>query len=117
MDNNFNLIITIVNRGFAETVMSAARERGATGGTILHGKSTGAALQKFHNIVLEDEKETTLIVTPTSLKNNIMDGILHAADITSAAQGVTFSLPVEDFFVLKKQNLARSSEPTREESK
>jgi nitrogen regulatory protein PII len=102
MANDFNLILTIVNRGFSEAVMEAAREQGAPGGTILHGKGTGAALQKFHNITVEEEKEAVLIVSPAAKKNDIMGGILHAAGLASGATGVTFSLPVEDFFVLKQ---------------
>ena len=103
MEKKFDLVFTIVNRGFSETVMDAARERGATGGTILHGKGSIAKdMEQFFNIGLNEEKEAVLIVTPNENRNNIMDGILHAANLDSGAHGVTFSLPVEDFIVLKK---------------
>ena len=36
------LIICIVNSGFSETVMDAARELGARGGTVIHGRGTAA---------------------------------------------------------------------------
>ena len=100
----FSLIITIVNRGFADEVMDAARVRGATGGTIIHGKgSTGSKeLEQFYNIILQEEKEAILIVASKEKRNDIMDGILHAANLSSEAHGVTFSLPVEDFHLLKK---------------
>lgn len=101
--NKYNLIFTIVNRGFSDEVMNAARERGATGGTVLHGKGSGAKeLLQFHNLIIEDEKEAVMIVAGNEIKNSVMDGIMHASGITSQAQGIVFSLPVEDFVVLNK---------------
>lgn len=98
-----DLIIVIVNRGFSETVMDAARERGARGGTILHGRGTGAEmLQQFYNMVLQEEKELVLIVASKDIRKNIMDGIMRAAGLATDAHGVVFSLPVEDFVILKK---------------
>ena len=38
----FELIVCIINRGFSDTVMTAARGSGARGGTILHAKGTGS---------------------------------------------------------------------------
>ena len=34
----YSLIIAIVNTGFTDLVMDAARESGAPGGTVLHGR-------------------------------------------------------------------------------
>lgn len=101
--SNLCLIFTIINRGFAEAVMDAAREKGATGGTIIHGKGTGANSKLFHNIAVEEEKDAVLIVAKTDIKNEIMQSIMRAAGLSTEAQGVTFTLPVEDFFLLKKQ--------------
>ena len=39
----YELIIAIVNRGHADTVMDAARAAGAAGGTVLHAKGTQPA--------------------------------------------------------------------------
>lgn len=100
--NNYDLIITIVNRGFSETVMDAAREKGATGGTILHGRGTGAKQAELFNLVIQEEKEAILIVVTKESRNDIMDAIMHAAGISTEAQGVTFTLPVEDFVVMSK---------------
>ena len=40
MQNDYELIVCIVNSGFAEEVMSAARECGARGGTIINARGT-----------------------------------------------------------------------------
>lgn len=42
-ENKFCLIVTIVNQGFADVVMDAAREVNARGGTILKAKGTAPA--------------------------------------------------------------------------
>lgn len=38
----YELITVIANEGRSDLVMNAARSAGAKGGTVLHGKSTGA---------------------------------------------------------------------------
>ena len=40
------LIVVITNQGYTDLVMDAARQAGATGGTVIHAKGTGADLVK-----------------------------------------------------------------------
>ena len=40
MDYKYELIVSIVNAGFSEAVMEAAKEAGARGGTVIHGRGT-----------------------------------------------------------------------------
>ena len=37
----YELIFTIVNAGYTDLVMEAAKAEGATGGTVVNGKGTG----------------------------------------------------------------------------
>ena len=39
---NYEIVLVIANEGHTDTVMEAAREAGARGGTVLHGKGTGS---------------------------------------------------------------------------
>ena len=41
MENNYDLVISIVNRGHSDPVVEASREAGANGGTIIYGRGTG----------------------------------------------------------------------------
>ena len=60
----YELIIAIANEGGTDAVMNAARAAGARGGTVLHGKGTGAkGAPKFYNISIAAEKEVILIVS------------------------------------------------------
>lgn len=40
-DNKYELIVTIANSGYSNTIMTSARKNGAKGGTLIHGKSAG----------------------------------------------------------------------------
>mgnify|MGYP001651671968 CR=1 FL=1 len=56
-DYAYELIVVVASEGQTDLVMNAARAVGARGGTVLHGKGTGAkADPKFHNISIAEEK-------------------------------------------------------------
>ena len=38
---NYSLIVAILNRGFSDVAISAARNAGAKGGTVISAKSSG----------------------------------------------------------------------------
>ncbi len=88
------LIVAICSQGCTDFVMNAARAAGARGGTVLHGKGTGAkGAPKFYNITIAEEKEVILIVAAASQKAAIMQSILKKAGPDSKAGTIVFSLP------------------------
>ena len=93
----YELIIVIGNEGSTDTVMNAARAAGATGGTVIHGKGTGAkAGEKFYNVSIAKEKEVILIVAQTERKADIMKNILEKAGPESPSGAIVFSRPVNE---------------------
>ena len=96
-DTTHDLIIVIANRGYIETVMDAAREAGAYGGTVIQAKGTGMEhAEKFLGVSLAAEKEMVFIVTKTEQKNSIMKAVMEQVGTDKKAQAVVFSLPVND---------------------
>lgn len=92
----FCLIVSIVNQGFADVVMDAAREGGARGGTILKAKGTGAGYtEKFFGISITKEKEIVYIVARKDDRDAIMHAIMDKAGSKTAARGAVFALPVD----------------------
>lgn len=84
MDFSHELIMVIMNEGYSDTVMDAARSAGAGGGTVLHAKGTGRArAQKFFGVSLADEKDVVYIVAHADEKAAIMQAI---ADNAAPAQ-------------------------------
>ncbi len=93
----YALIIAIVENGFSDMVMDAAREAGARGGTVVHAKGTGSHFtQKFFGVSLASEKEMVYIVTRKEGKNAIMKAIMEKAGPQTDAKAAVLSLPVED---------------------
>lgn len=90
------LIMTIINRGFADTVMEAAKAAGAAGGTVINARGTGIhEAEKFFGIIVQPEKELVLILTEHEKKNAIMTAICTRTDLKQAGKGICFSLPVD----------------------
>lgn len=95
--DNFELILCIVNTGFSEVAMDAARKYGARGGTTMHGRGTATKeAEKMFNITIQPEKEIIMILTNTKIKDKIMKGLYDAVGVNTPAQGIAFSLPVDD---------------------
>lgn len=96
-NTNNELIVVIAEQGYTELIMSAAREAGAHGGTVIHAKGTGMEFaEKFMGVSLAAEKEIVLIVAKTEQKNDIMKAVMEKAGLESKAKSIVFSLPVTD---------------------
>lgn len=95
MDNKFVLIVTIADKGYNELVMDAARDAGASGGTVIRAKGTGASMAKFFGVSISEEKEMVYIVALKENRDNIMKAIMEKAGGGTDAHGIVFSLPVD----------------------
>ena len=99
---NFETLFAVVNSGFTETVMNAAREAGANGGTIIHGRGAGSLLaQKKYGIAITPEKEIVIILVKKSIADKVMNAVYTAAGVSTPAAGIVFSLPAERVIGLK----------------
>jgi nitrogen regulatory protein PII len=92
-----DLIISIVNHAYSDEVMDTARKAGASGGTVItaRGQAHEGAV-KFLGISVQDEKEMILILTGREKKIDIMQAICDVHGLNSNAQGIVFSLPVDN---------------------
>ncbi len=96
-ENNFVLIITIVNRGHADLVMETAKAAGAQGGTILHARGSGIhETEKFFGIAITPEKDVVLILVKTEQRQEIMHAVTEHAELYKEGKGLIFALPVDD---------------------
>lgn len=100
---NQELIVTIVNEGYAEKVMTEAKKGGATGGTTINGRGlANEKAIKILNISIEPEKDIVLILVPSEKKNNIMNLIVENCGLKTTGAGICFSLPVDHVVGLNK---------------
>ena len=99
----YEVIFCIVNDGFSDLVMDAAREAGAAGGTVIHAKGTGTELaRKFLGVSIATEREILLILTRRETKKAIMKAVTAHAGAQTPAQALVFSLPVESVAGLRE---------------
>ncbi len=96
------LIIVILERGYTDMVMDAAREAGARGGTVVPAKGTATEFTaKFFGVSIASEKEILYIVSKKSDKDAIMRAISEKAGLATDARAAVFSLPVDDVVGLR----------------
>jgi len=92
-----DLIVSVVNKGYSDELMNTAREAGASGGTVINARGqTHEGAVKFFGISVQDEKELIIILTSREKKVSIMRAICEAHGLNSKAQGIVFSLPVDN---------------------
>lgn len=93
-----DLIIAVVNQGYVEQLMEAAKAAGARGGTVLHGRSIGVGEEdvKFFGITIQHERDIVTILTTHEQKAEIMRAVTQVAGMNTEARGLILSLPVDD---------------------
>ena len=92
----FVLIITIVNKGFADQIVDISKEAGAEGGTIVSGRGAGIHEKaKLFGIPIEPEKEMVLTLVPREKGERILDAILDKGELCKPGKGIAFILEVE----------------------
>ncbi len=95
------LIITVADKGNTDLIMDSARAVGASGGTVVKAKGTGAEIAKFFGVSISEEKEMVYIVSKREDRDKIMHAIMEKAGANTQAHGVVFSLPVDKVVGIK----------------
>jgi nitrogen regulatory protein PII len=102
-EHNYELIVCIVNAGFSQNVMEAARSAGAQGGTILRARgSANPEAEEFFNINIQSDKEMVLILAPKAIKDDILKAVYKDCGLADDAKGLAFSLPVNRTTTIKE---------------
>ena len=92
----YQLLVCIVNAGFSQNVMEAARAAGARGGTIIRGRgSANPEAEEFFNISIQPDKEVVLILVTREIKDAVMTAVFKNSGLSTDGQGIASSLPVE----------------------
>lgn len=120
MNYKHEVIFCIVNTGFADSVMSAAREFGAKGGTVLGARGTANPdAEKLFGVFIQPEKEIVMILVESKIKNDILHALYNKVGLNTAGGGIAFSMPVSEVvgitpFVEKKAESPTEQSPTPE---
>ena len=94
-EGKYEMVVALINRGYTDLVMEAARQVGAPGGTVLNTRGIGSEeVEQFLGISIQAEKEIVFLVVPTEKRQDVMQAISHEAGLKTPAKGVVLSLPV-----------------------
>ncbi len=101
--DNHEVILAIVNSGFAEEAMDVAREQGVRGGTIINARVVPRDQEAtFFGITIHAEKEILMMVVEKAIRDNVLNALYSRMGMGKKAQGIAFSLPVSDVAGLVK---------------
>lgn len=96
---HFKLIITFVQDDKTDAIMQAAREKGATGATVINN-ARGEGLKStktFFGLSLETQRDVVLFLVEEHLSRDILETIARVGDFESSpGTGIAFQLDVED---------------------
>ena len=86
-----------MNNGFSDTVMDAAKDAGARGGTVLNARGTAnKEAESFFHIAIQPEKEVVMILVPLNVKDAVLHALYEKAGLDTMGQGIAFALPVDN---------------------
>jgi hypothetical protein len=94
---HFKLLITLVEDSKTNAIMTAAREAGATGATVL-SQARGEGLKQtktFFGLNLESQRDMLLFLVEEHLSRDILD--------TKPGTGIAFQIDVEDAVGVSQQ--------------
>ena len=94
-EKNFELVVCIVNAGYSENVMTAARSAGARGGSIVRGRgSANPESEEFFGVTIQPDKEIVLVLVSADIKDAVLKAVYKNAGLSTEGVGIVFSLPV-----------------------
>ncbi len=98
------MILCIVNAGFSDLVMDAAKAEGARGGTVIHARGTANKdAEAFFHITIQPEKDVVMLIVPKTIKDKVLHAIYKHAGLESDGQGIAFSMPVSETAGIEKE--------------
>ena len=105
MEKSRDLISVILNKGYADDAMAAARKAGAGGGTVINARGTAREDdEKFFGVHIVPEKEMLLIVVEHEKKDAVLNAIRELKCLSEPGSGIAFCSGVDDFTLLGKKD-------------
>ncbi len=96
-DKQHQVIVCIVNNGFADEAMDAARAVGARGGTVMSARGTAnIEAERAFQIQIQPEKEMIMILVSEDIKEDVMHALYRSVGTHTPAHGIAFAMPVDD---------------------
>lgn len=100
----FKLIVAMIKTNVTDRIVTAAKEVGGTGATIIPARGTGIHEAKtFFGLTLEAQTDVVLFVLGENLVAPVLESIYKAGRLKEAGTGIAFVLDVERAVGLESQ--------------
>ena len=93
-EKEYKLLFSVVQRGYSDEAINAAKSAGATGAVVIQGKGTNNEKRKFFGFQIEPENEVVMMIVDADDAVPITKAIYKAVDYKSEARGLVFVLPI-----------------------
>ncbi|MHC1785591.1 MAG: DUF1538 domain-containing protein [Christensenellales bacterium] len=90
---HYDCLVAIVNRGLADRAIELAREMGAKGATIVHGRGSGGHDARLLHMALQKEKEIVFWLTDSRFSEGIASHLYREMDLAGEGGGAIFMMP------------------------
>ncbi|MBF0368025.1 MAG: P-II family nitrogen regulator [Magnetococcales bacterium] len=100
----FKLVVATARTDLTNIIVDAAKEKGATGATIIPARGTGVnEARTFFGLSLEIQRDVMLFLVEEHLTRPVVDAIQEAGEFTKPGTGIAFVLDVEQVIGLESQ--------------
>lgn len=115
--DGYEVVFCIVNAGYSDAVMDAAKEAGARGGTVIHARGTAnKEAEKFYHITIQPEKDIVMIIVPSAIKDGVLHALYRNAGLKTEGQGIAFSVAADDVVGLSSPTPKTAEPPVAAEA-
>ena len=94
-NNGFDVVAVVMERGYTNVAMDAARKAGARGGTVISARGIAEnEVKRFFGIEIQAEKEIVFLVVRNDEKQQIMTALMQAVGMKTRSHGIVLSMPL-----------------------
>ena len=101
----YEVVFCVVNAGYSEQVMDAAREAGVSGGTVMRAQGTAnKEAESLFNITIQPDKEVVIMLVSKAIKDKVLHALYQSVGLETPGSGIAFSMPVDGVAGIGRKN-------------
>ena len=90
-----DVVAVVMDRGYTNLAMDAARKAGAHGGTVIAARGIAEEQVKtFFGIEIQAEREILFLVVKSEERQAVMEALMKAVGMKTRSHGLVLSVPV-----------------------
>ena len=88
-------VVVVMERGYTNVAMDAARKAGARGGTVIAARGIAEdEVKRFFGIEIQAEKEIVFLIVRSEERQAIMTALMKAVGMNTRSHGLVLSVPL-----------------------